>query len=118
LTEPLELTHDVANGVLAALRKGSFDRAEIRHLVVAHEIGPAIELAIALAEDPARGVRQPPWCAGSHLTAFADALTRGRRMWTSNNGHGIGFYRTLDAPEVRDDVYHTLFRRRRFLDRD
>ncbi len=110
LTEPQELTHEVANEVQAALRKGRVRRDDVQHLVVAHEIGPALELGIALANDPADGACQPPWSAGWNLSAFADALRRGRPMWTSRAANGLGFYRTLQEPETRDERYHAVFR--------
>lgn len=108
LTEPQELTQEVANGVLAALRKGRVHRDSIHNLVVAHEIGPALELGLAVAE----GLRLPPWSAGPTLVAFTDALRRGRRLWTSRTGRGVGFYRTLEEPETRDETHYTVFRAR------
>lgn len=110
--EPQELTHEFANGVLAALRKGRARREDVPRLAVAHEIGPAIELAVALSENPAAGLRQLPCSPGKNLAALAEAISRHRPVWTSRSGRGIGFYRTLDEPEVRDETHYTVFRLR------
>lgn len=112
MTEPQELTHELANGVLAALRKGRATREQVPHLAIAHEIGPAIELAVALTSNPARGPQRLPCAPGANLTALSEALGGNRPVWTSRTGRGLGFYRTLDEPEVRDETHYTLFRLR------
>jgi len=110
LSEPQELTYEAVNSVLAALRKGRVRREEVPYLVTAHEIGPAIELAIALVEEPALGIYASPCSTGANLATFAEALTLNRTVWTSRTCRGVGFYRTLDQPEVRDERHYTLFR--------
>ena len=79
MMEPQELTHDVADDVLAAVRRGRLQRNSVRNLVVAHEIGPALELAITLAEGPSEILTAVPWSPGPRMATFAEALTQGRR---------------------------------------
>ena len=107
--EPRELTHEVANGVVAALRKGRLQRADVQQIVVAHEIGPALELGVVLAELPPEGFQRPLWTAGANLRAFTDALGRAQQYWTSQTAYGLGFYRTLEIPEKRNETSYVMF---------
>lgn len=109
MTEPQDLTHDLADDILTAVRRGRVKKEMLPSLVLARSIGPAIELAFAIADDPTSGLRSLPLATGATLAPFARALGGGSRVWAPGFACRLGFYRTLEVPETRDETDHTYF---------
>lgn len=112
MNEPQELTFEVADDVLAAVDRGRLARDSVQSLVVASEIGPALELAFALDEESSNGLYNLPCSTGPSLAPFAQAITANRPFWAPRAGNWVGFYRTLHTPETREEKFHAYFRAR------
>lgn len=112
MTEPHELTHDVADDVLNAIRGDKLNLRALASVVVAHEIGPLLELAYGLSDDPVVSLGQPVLPTSPTLKGFVEALAADRAMWIPGTAPKLGFYRTRQPPGIRDEVARTLFGRR------
>ena len=112
MTESHELTHEMVNEALAAVRKHRLEPNSVASLFVAHEIGPALELTNALARDPEAGPARVLWTPGPGLAAFSRALAANKALWAPGFETRVGFYRTLELPETRDPRFHDYFRAR------
>jgi hypothetical protein len=109
VTEPMELTHDLADEVLRAVRDGKLNPDELTAVFVAHEIGPAVELAITLASDPIDGLGNKNFSAAPSLTNFWRSLSSNKPIWVDEVAGRSGFYRTRKSPSTRDENLHTFF---------
>lgn len=109
MTEPHELTFDVADDVLKALQRGKLDLRSLPEIIVAHEIGPFLELLYALGITHNRAIVPSIVPTGSSLTAFARALATNCTDWAPGGDCRVGFYRTLHREAERDADRHTLF---------